>query len=290
MRYCSTIHFILLGKIGLLGFAALSMSCAHVPTFRPSQPIENVPSLHEGLVLCHEYRMPPASKRPVDLKPFLNCLDELRDRFPAVAASEESFRVFQEEFQLSYHGLNEERWSERLGQELELSVHAVLRALWQVGTPVVTGFERELVIRNFPSTAQRLHAMDWEITNHASFDPQLEKVKAGVASFSGDPRQLTESKESSAQQDAAQTLESAALCERYLRLFSDIRYLAALRRDLQDLVAFQPNHPLAQSIRSKYDARLNAALRETEGLRPKIADGRAKGSFRVLACRNQTHA
>lgn len=272
-----------------VALSVLLPACAHVPAFRPSRPLAEAPSLPEGLLLCHEYRIPPAPERPVVLRPFLDCLDELQERFPAEAAADDGFRAFRQEFHSSYATLGiggNESWSARLGIELDLAIHAILRALWQPARPMATAFERELVLRDFPSVARRLEATGWGIEptdGRATFDPRLERLKAGLAGLGA---ANLPAERALVAEDPMSAGEVALLCGRLQKLKDEVRYIDALRLDVRDFLHLQPRDPLTHAIAGKYSFRLDAAMRELEELRPKIADARAKGRFRVLACAN----
>jgi hypothetical protein len=257
-------------------------ACASVPSFKPSKPLDQAPSLEEGLLLCNEYRLPAEPKRPVTLRPFLSCLDDLKDRFPAAAAGNVGFTTFRDEFHLLYGHLNDQNWTTRLGTEVEVAIHAVLRALWQGNRPTVTPLERDLALKNFPLTAKTLDAQQWNVASNATFDPKLEALKAGVASLTEGER-LEERQ--AGQVGAAESSRVSELCSEYFRLKRETVYLSNLWRDQFDLALLAPQSPLSTSVREKYTRRLDGALRELEELRPKIADARAKESFRVLACR-----
>jgi len=279
-RQISGLNF---GRMILAGGLLALGACASVPAFKPSKPINQAQSLQEGLLLCNEYRLPVEPKRPVTLRPFLSCLDDLQDQFPGAANGSLAFKTFLTEFHLSYSVLSDARWTQRLGTELDVAIHAVLRALWQPATPTVTPLERELVLQNFPATAQRLGAANWTVATQAVFDPQLEALKAGVASFSeGEALQESQAVGVSVQQSP----EVGILCEAYFRLRRETNYLSNLWRDQYDFSMLAPQSPVSATVRAKYTKRLDDALRELEILRPQIAEARVKDSFRVLACRH----
>lgn len=268
---------VMLVALGLLS------ACASVPSFKPSKPIDQSKSLQEGLLLCNEYKLPPDPKRPVTLRPFLSCLDDLKDRFPSEAAGSVAFRTFLKEFDQSYGALSDDTWTERMGVEIEVAVHAVLRALWQPEAPTVTPLERDLVLRNFPITARQLDASKWTVATQAVFDPKLESLKAGVASLS-EGESLLENQ--AAPIEAQQSSEVGVLCNAYFHLKRETAYLGNLWRDQFDFSLLAPQSQVSAAVREKYSKKLDDALRELENLRPQIAEARVKESFRVLACRH----
>jgi hypothetical protein len=256
--------------------------CASVPAFKPSKPIEEAKSLQEGLLLCNEYRLPTEAKRPVTLRPFLNCVDDVQDRFRSEAAGSPQFETFRDEFHTLYGTLSDQTWSERLGTELEISLHTMLRALWRTEKPTVTPLERELVLRNFPITAERLNAASWTVSSSLALDPKLETLRAGVGALGGgDQRQEAVA----SQRSVGASNEVIDLCRRYFRIRDEVHYLDGLWRDQYDLTLLAPHTSISSAVRDKYTRHLDAASHELEDLRPKIAQARANGSFRVLACR-----
>lgn len=245
--------------IALCGLA----SCASVPSFKPSKPLDQSSSLQEGLLLCNEYRLPDEPKRPVTLRPFLSCLDDLKAKFQAAATGNQAFEAFLTEFHQNYGRLSDAIWTPRLGTEIEVAVHTVLRALWQGERPTVTPLERELVLKNFPLSAKPLDAVDWNVSTHATFDPGLEQLKAGVASLS-EGEGLQEGRAGAV--GSEQSTSVAVLCQDYLRLKREAVYLGNLWRDQFDISLLAPQSPIGASVRDKYRRRLSDAMRDLEYL------------------------
>jgi hypothetical protein len=254
--------------------------CASVPPFSPSKPVTEATSLQEGLLLCNEYKLPAEPRRPVTLRPYLTCLDELKERFPGPATASTAFTTFRDEFDRNYGQLTDATWTPRLGTEIEVAVHAVLRALWQTERPSVTPLERKLVLQDFPATARSLGAESWNVASGATFDPELEHLKAGMSSLADGEAPV------SAGISASQGPLTATLCQEYLRLMRETVYLSHLSQDQYDFSQLAPQSPMSTAVREKYRQRLDNALRELGELRPKIEDARVKQGFRVLACRH----
>ncbi|MCM2279617.1 MAG: hypothetical protein NDJ89_16200 [Oligoflexia bacterium] len=270
----------------LLSFAHLA-GCASVPHFAPSRSLETVPSLQEGLMLCNEYRLPRPSERPVELKPYVECLDTLARRFPD--AGPEAVAAFREELTLQYRLLREAHWSPGLALELESAIHAVLRALWRVPpaepaqlpgkAPLgYTPSERELALKHFPRTAQQLGARDWPVSSSSVVDPRLEAAQAGLAGL------LEERREVETQSVTPAELERRArLCERVRDLRSELAYLEMLWRDQRDIAELGPQ-PGLRAIRERYSRRLEGAERQLSELRARIAEARARQGFNAQDC------
>jgi hypothetical protein len=284
-RTISVLHWVVIGCVSFLFFdcaSLLFLGCASVPPFAPSKPLDQAKSLQEGLLLCNEYRLPSEPKRPVTLKPFLNCLDDLADQFPAASSGYGAFHDFKNEFHMLYGTLTDQSWSERLGIEVEIAIHTSLRALWQESKPTVTPLERALVLQNFPLTAKRLDAANWNVASNVSLDPHLESLKAGLAALS---ESQTRQEGTSVSLGVDQGPHQAELCRRYLKLQAESNYLNGLWRDQYDFTLLVPRSPISAAVRDKYLRHLSAAVRELQDLSPEIADARAKAGFRVLACR-----
>jgi hypothetical protein len=92
----------------------LGAGCASIPPFQPSQPLDQATSLNEGLFLCNEYRMPVPALRPIYLKPFLSCLEELNKSFDP-AETQLTFQTLQKELRKNYNLTEEVEWTPQLG-------------------------------------------------------------------------------------------------------------------------------------------------------------------------------
>ncbi len=241
--------------------------------FTPTLPVEQAPSLEEGLILCNEYRLPPNAKRTAALSPYLKCVDELAERHPE--PSNVAFARFRDELHLIYHALGDVKWSETRGYQLETAIHALFRALWRKGVPNfepdATSKEQAWVLRYFPRTAKALHAPSWKISDKITMDPGLEKLKAGAASLVV-PREQT---------SQAPIQKTAEICGQLSALFGKIGYLSSLWRD-QVEIAFL--HQSTAAPHAEYEKNLDEARGLVEDLRSKIQEAHGDGGFNFAAC------
>jgi hypothetical protein len=165
------------------GLLAL-FGCASGSQFSPTYPIEKAPSLQEGLLTCNEYNLPKPSRRPNELIPFLTCLDHLSKQFQTHLGNH-PFQTFRLEFHKAYNLIREDEWTDEMGENYRLAVHAILRRLSQGALHYYyfTRSEQKLAIQLFPKTAVQLKIRNWKISPSAQFDPELEKIYAGIDSL-----------------------------------------------------------------------------------------------------------
>jgi hypothetical protein len=265
---------------GLPALAVIAMGgCASVPAFHPSQSLDAVPSLYEGLLLCHEYRLPAEPSRPVLLRPYLDCLDTLAERYPASAVGRlgrPPFATFRDEFHLLYGLQNDVSWTPRLGVEIEIAAQAALKGLWRGDgpPPTLTAFQREVLLKNFPATSKQLRVTTWPVSDAVAFDPKLETLKAGLAAL---------------EEKGAGPPE---WCTRLSKLRSETRYLAALSRDIGDVSLLDSRDSVTGAVRSRLEKRLANALHEVDELRtqPQVGPSAGRHEDTVLACPPTPHA
>ncbi|MEO5971088.1 MAG: hypothetical protein ABIQ95_14260 [Bdellovibrionia bacterium] len=155
-----------------------------MPPFQPSLPLDQATGLNEGLFYCNEYQMPVPALRPIYLKPFLSCLEELHQTFDSAGAYF-TFQTFLSELRKKYSLIEEVEWSPRLGAEYEIAIHAIERKISHGGifNQSFTPKEQELALHLFPTTSKLLDARKWDLSRSSQFDPELEKIYAGIASF-----------------------------------------------------------------------------------------------------------
>ncbi|MCM2321983.1 MAG: hypothetical protein NDJ90_01840 [Oligoflexia bacterium] len=269
---------------------ALLMACATSPRFVPSRDIESVPSLEEGLLLCNEYRAPAPAERPNALEPYVECVEHLAQRFPEPALG--AFPVFHRELKLQYGLLRDAYWNAALGAELELAIHALLRALWSGKAPPAdraapsgfTGQEKTATLRHFPQTARALRAEDWPLARDPLLDPRLESVKAALASLS---EESGADEDRTAQAGPAGLEERSRLCARLQDLRRELAYLDRLWRDQTELVKAEQGSERERTlpvVKDRYARKLDALSRELENFRSEIHAARAREGFRLKNC------
>lgn len=249
------------------GAAALALgSCAGTPKFQPSEPIERTRSLNESLLLCDEYRLPVPATRPMALKPYLDCLDEVAQRFPSARLSE-NFHAFRDEFHRHYDRIEEDLWTPEQGVAYEIAVHAILRSLWrgEEFTGEFTPAERENVVRVFPRMARKLEASQWKVSTQASFDPNLEWLRAGITSLMSPRDELAAL--SAEPLPPGEQVTTPDLCGRYDRLKTQADALESLRLEEVALARIAPRSPERSAARESYYRRLETANGELESLR-----------------------
>ncbi|OFZ52674.1 MAG: hypothetical protein A2428_01330 [Bdellovibrionales bacterium RIFOXYC1_FULL_54_43] len=260
----------------------LVMACASVPAFHPSVPLENATSLPEALVLCNEYRASIPAKRPVSMLPYVKCVDRVAELFPTRLTR--GFLVFKEELHFQYDLLKEADWTPQKGVDLETAIHAVFRALWR-NEPRMNSYtvaERQLVMQLFSKTADALNAAQWNVSQAAALDPQLETLRAGFAALSEPPHEKNRAAELSARNSG----RTARLCEQILHLKTEIGYLGSLWRDLLDMTDLAPGNETSLQTRERYETRLRLAGSELETLRARVREAESSFGFKVRQCRS----
>lgn len=283
--------FVALIKIRMiLLFAALYSAslggCASAPRFEPSRPIPESRSLREGLLLCDEYEAPVEDHRVISLRPYLDCSQELAERFPEQAVGD--FDLFLRELRKTYGSLKDWYWTPELGAQIRTAIRALYRALWQGrrgeggATAPYTQEERSAVLKHFPKTAEALGARRWhvfggELAGQAAYDPDLEALRAGVASLA--PR-----RPSPAVVPSEAETPVAAICLRVEELTHRLEYLGSLWLDQREMTALAPNSEVSDLARRKYQRALDQATEELNLLRREIFDLRANGTVREFAC------
>lgn len=154
------------------------LSCASTPPFTPSKPLEAAKTPQEGLFLCNEYKISPQNARRIAaLKPYLNCLDDLSERFNHFQEIPQ-IRDFQQELQSRFDLLDDSYWNERLASQFELAIHAALRGLWRPKQipPTYTWPEKNALTDIFPKTANHLSTSELKISASREVDPKFEKL------------------------------------------------------------------------------------------------------------------
>lgn len=111
-------------------FLATLVGCASVPEFNFQEPLKATRSLEPAIFLCSSYTPPNHStKRVASLKPYLDCLEELRKTFKE-ALEPSPVHVFHMELKDTYSDLHESYWNEDLSAAYQIAIQALLRALW----------------------------------------------------------------------------------------------------------------------------------------------------------------
>jgi hypothetical protein len=269
----------------LAGALTLGAACASAPRFAPSSPIEESWSLHEGLLLCDEYDPPRPMERPIALKPFVDCVDELADRHGEQGSA--AFSLLRRELQSQYDTFHDSMWSPAMGSEVAVATHAALRAVWREGLDdrarppglLYTPQEQELVLRHYPRTAAAVGASAWKVSSAAAFDPKLERLRAGLTSLSGSA--LEASARSGGPSEARL---GTRLCQEYLDLRSEAAYLSSLLRDYRDMTRLAPEDDGAERVRRRYVEGLGRAVAALRQLEPRVRAARAEGYLRLQAC------
>ena len=261
-------------SVSMLGL----VSCASVPSFRPSSSIESAASLHEALLLCNEYSLPESATRPVALKPFVDCVSKAGEIFPS--QNTEEFLTFRDELRRKYGALNASFWTPRLGLEMEIAIHAILRHLWSDDHSASSEVERQLVMRHFERTADILKARNWNSGAEPVLEPRLESLRASVAGLNDDAQI-----EGGSAEIAPENVELfGRLCERYAQLNSELQYLSQLWRDLVDMSLIDPRSNSNDRARRRYLARLDRAVKLAQDLRAELNRARESAGFRLGGC------
>ena len=233
-------------------------------------------------MLCSEYHVPWPAERPVVLKPFLDCMDQVAEWHGLTQTG--YLEKFREEFHNVYDSTKDAYWKPLDGFEFDVAVHAIFRAIWSSdGTPqVFTAGEQELVLKRFPLTAKAIGAAQWKTSKENVTDRRLETLKAGVLALFGQ----APSNEQTASASAARSVPDSKLCDRLLRLRSEVDYLEKLWRDQYEMTQLAPESAASVSARERYQQRIQAAEVSLEELRPQVRSARKSG-FQKSACSQQ---
>lgn len=165
----------------LFGLLALMLGgCASVPDFRPSSPLGESETLEEGLLLCHEYEMPLLARRPVAMKPYVQCVNELLRLSEGWGAPSVQFQVFRRELNQFYDGHNDWTWREAKAPRIQKAIRGAMKGLWRGSLGGSYSDDEASALREFlPRTARVLGASRWKAESAGGgFHRGLERLKA----------------------------------------------------------------------------------------------------------------
>src|SRR6185437_10553007 len=136
-------------------FLTLLAACASVPRFDELKQVPKSATLQEALWICGGYRLPDPARRPVDLKPLVECVNQAAERHPPHddVRFQSALPEFQRELNSGYSYLRDSNWSAQLGRELDAAIHAGLRILWESpgAVHVIAEREQEALAAHFPA-------------------------------------------------------------------------------------------------------------------------------------------
>lgn len=259
---------------------ALFAGCVSAPKFEPTRELSEAQSLNESLLLCDQYQIPSDAGRAVAFRPFLDCVEESVGRH-SPDPTHPVWR-FVKDLELRYSTLSEAEWTPQLGSELEAAVHAILRSLWREENILeATQNEKNQALRHFRQTAALLGAARWRVVPAVRLDPDLENLRAGVASLSS----LRTSKAASQRSLGEGSAPTDEVCQKLAELQKQVAYLVALWQDRQDIRQLEPKSSLPEPLQSRYLTQLKEAsdqlqlFRSRFGVEPRI-QGCGAGSNR----------